>query len=302
MSGKVAIVLLNWNQPVDTANCLRSLRQLTCPDREIILVDNGSADGFPEKLEKEFPEVKMIRNRTNLGFAEGNNVGIRAALQSGLPYIMLLNNDTTVEPAFLEKLVAVAEADQKIGIISPQIMFYTERQKIWFAGGRYIPLLRKPMHSFYSQIEQGQVKRVTETDWASGCCLLIKREVLEKIGLLDKDYFLYNEDVDLCARAKAAGYKIVVVPDARIYHKFAASLGGKFSPLALYFRTRNLLLFLKKRSWYLALCLNLVIYPLYSIGEALKHRSLLGFQAVLTGVADFLAGKYGYGSGQRFIK
>lgn len=226
MSNKISIIILNWNQEADTAACLNFLQKLAYDDYRVILVDNGSEDQSPDAIEERFPSVKVIRNRANLGFAEGNNVGIRAALRDGADHVLLLNNDTTVEPDFLRLLIEAMKNDRAIGIASPKIMFFSERNRLWFAGGYYLAFINKPSHRFYGQIDAGQVKNPAETDWVSGCCMLIKREVFEKIGFLDDDYFLYNEDVDFCARAKEAGYTIVVVPAARIYHKFAASMGG----------------------------------------------------------------------------
>lgn len=302
MMPKVSIIIVNWNQEADTAECLNSLKRIDYSDHEIILVDNGSRDSSPDNIQGRFQNIKLIRNRENKGFAEGNNVGIREALKRNADYILLLNNDTVVEADFLTSLVNIAEADSSISMATPKIMFYRDRDTIWFAGGSFLPFIEKPSHLYYGRKDVGQVKDVTETEWISGCCMLIKREVFEKIGLLDADYFNNYEDVDFCVRARRAGYKIVVVPQARIYHKFAASMGGKFSPFYTYFRTRNNLLFFKKTGRWLPLALNFVIFPLYSIFESLRNKEFQGIKTIFVAIWDFLIGKYGIGSAGELVK
>ena len=296
INAKIAIIILNWNQEKDTSECLDSLGKVDYHNNDVILVDNGSRDDSPDKLGKRFPKVKMIRNTKNLGFAEGNNIAIREALKTDSQYIMLLNNDTMVEPDFISRLVETAEKDQSIGIVSPKIMFYGERNKIWFIGGRYYPLIKKPFHQFYGQEDRGQIKQPQAVDWVSGCCMLVKREVFEKIGLLDKDYFNNYEDVDFCVRARKAGYKIVIVPQVRIYHKFAAAMGGKFSPMYTYYRTRNNLLYFRKTGQIIPLAFNFVIFPIYSIIMSLVRMDLKSLKATFAGIKDFLEGHYGKGS------
>lgn len=293
---KIFVIILNWEQEADTGECLDSLNRCGSPDFTVRLIDNGSRDGSPDRLNKRFPGIKIIRNKNNMGFSEGNNIGIREALGNGADYILLLNNDTTVEPDFLRALLESIRDRCDIGIASPKIMFYSDRNRIWFAGGYYLPFIRKPAHCFSRQIDTGQIKEMTETEWVSGCCMLVKREVFEKVGLLDPDYFNNYEDVDFCVRAAKAGYKIVVVPRSKIYHKFAASMGGKFSPFYTYFRTRNNILFFKKTGQWLPLALNFIIFPLYSIFESIRNREFSGIKTTFTAIYDFLTGKYGVGS------
>lgn len=303
MRPKVAIIILNWNGWQDTIECLASLARLDYSNYRIILVDNGSTDDSVLRLRQWIgakSQFEIIEAGQNLGFVGGNNLGLERGLLNGAEYCLMLNNDTTVEPDFLGKLIEARLRHKPAAIASPKIMFYGDRTKLWFAGGNYYPLIKKPFHAYYAQIDGGQLSEIKETSWVSGCCMLIKREVFEKIGFLDKDYFNNYEDVDFCARAGAAGYQIAVVPSSKIYHKFAASMGGKFSPFYTYFRTRNNLLFLKKRKWYLALALNFVIFPIYSTIESLKRRNLQGVYATFTAMADFLNGRYGYGSAAKY--
>lgn len=276
----LSIIILNWNQYEDTSECLNSLGN----NYKIMLVDNGSIDGSADKLKAQYPHIELIKNKTNLGFAAGNNVAIKKALQDGNNYILLLNNDTKVEPDFLEWLVKAMKRSEDIGIVSPKIMCFDKPQKVWFSGGYYLPILKKPTHAFDKQ---------GEIDWASGCCMLVRKEVFNKIGLLDEDYFNNYEDVDFCYRAKKAGFNIKLVPESIIYHKFAASMGGKFSPFYTYYRTRNNLLFFKKTKQWLPLVLNFLTFPVYSIISSIKNGQIEGVKTTLLAVFDFLRGKVG---------
>ncbi len=276
----LSIIILNWNQYEDTDECLNSLGS----NYKIMLVDNGSVDGSADKLKEKYPYIELIKNKTNLGFAAGNNVAIKKALQEGNDYILLLNNDTKVEPDFLELLIKVIEKPGSTGIVSPKMMFFHEPDKVWFCGGYYLPILNKPAHAFNKQ---------DEIDWTSGCCMLIKKEVFNKIGLLDEDYFNNYEDVDFCYRAKKTGFGIKLIPESVIYHKFAASMGGKFSPFYTYYRTRNNLLFFKKTRQWLPLVLNFLTFPVYSIISSIKNGQIKGVKTTLLAVFDFLRGKVG---------
>ncbi|OGC22155.1 hypothetical protein A3J90_02175 [candidate division WOR-1 bacterium RIFOXYC2_FULL_37_10] len=301
MQPKVTIIILNWNQEKDTMECLNSIANITYVNYGIILVDNGSKDGSPDNIHKKFPDIEIIRNTYNVGFAEGNNIGIRRALELKNDFILLLNNDTVLEPEFLDVLVNLA-INSESGISSPKTMFYHNREKIWFVGGGYLPIIKKPFHYYYNQKDIGQVENIKEIEWVSGCCMLIKKAVFEKIGLLDSDYFNNYEDVDFCKRAQMAGFKIMIVPKAKIYHKFAASMGGKFSPFYTYFRTRNNLLFFKKTKQFIPLILNLLIFSCYSILESFKNYNFQSIKATFVAIFDFFAGRYGKGSAEEFVK
>lgn len=298
---KVFIIILNWNQYDDTKECLESLDKLEYQNYDIVIVDNGSKDDSFEKLKKEFPRHAFIKNKENLGFACGNNIGIEFAMENKADYILLLNNDTKATPDFLSSLIEQSK-NNNIGIASPKIMFYSAPYKIWFVGGGFLSVIKKPFHKFYGQNDFFCQSDAILADWVSGCCMLIKREVIEKIGMLDGDYFNNYEDVDFCVRAKKSGFNIAVIPQAKIYHKFAASMGGKFSPLYTYFRVRNNLLFFRKTYQYFYLILNFFIFPFYSILESFRRFDLVGIKATFFAVFDFLCGRYGYGSAGVFVK
>jgi GT2 family glycosyltransferase len=300
---KVYIIILNWNQYLDTKECLESLSKITYQNRSVIIVDNGSSDDSVDRLQKEFPGYTFIRSSQNLGFTGGNNLGIKKALAEGADYVLLLNNDTTVEPDFLSKLVEEAEKDPKIGIIGPKIYYYHHPDTLWFGGGGINPFTGQTYHFGLNQVDRGQFDANKEIDFVTGCALFFKKEIVGKIGLLDEDYFFSYEDVDFCVKAKKAGYKSVYVPTAVIYHKFAKSAGGRFSPLYIYFRVRNNLLFdiKNKRPWYQFL-FHLFFSPGKHLIYALWTLHFKGIKALWLGFWDFCSGKKGIGSGKVFMK
>jgi GT2 family glycosyltransferase len=216
---KVSIIILVWNSYDVTRDCLLSLRKLDYPAFEIILVDNGSIDSSSEKLAREFPEIKVIRNEQNLGFTGGNNVGMRDALKRNADYLLLLNNDTIVSPNFLSELVQVAEGDSRIGMLNPKIYYFEPSDKLWYAGGKYIRWKTFPVHFGLRQRDDGSYNQTQEVSFVTGCALLVRSEVTRKIGLLDEAFFLSYEDVDWSARALEAGYKAMYVPASVIWHR-----------------------------------------------------------------------------------
>ncbi len=203
MAPRVFAIVLSWNGRRWIRRCLESLVGTVYPELHICVVDNGSRDGTPEEIEARFPHVHLIRLKRNLGFAGGNNVGIRAALQTGADYVVLLNQDTWVEPDWLKPLVEPAEADTSIGILSPAQLVYE--------GNSYDQNFDRLLHG----CPKGQIIEVPRV---IGAALLVKRQVFETVGLFDPIYFAYFEETDFCRRARLRGFRAVVVPAGRIHH------------------------------------------------------------------------------------
>lgn len=245
---QVSIIILNWNGKNDTVECLNSLKKIDYPNYEITIVDNGSTDGSQKEIRRKFPHVRLIENSENLGFAEGNNIGIKHALEESTDYILLLNNDTVVDKRFLNELIDVAQKDERIGIVGPKIYFHEEPNKIWFAGGMIDLKKGSVDHIGWGESDQGQYDEKKEVDYITACCSLVKRGMIEKGGMFDPKFFIYYEDTDLNLRVKKTGYKIVYVPSSKIWHKVSASMGGDTSPEKLYLKTRNLILFVRKNA------------------------------------------------------
>ena len=225
---KVAVIVVNWNGREDLLECLESLKKIVYPAYCVIVVDNGSSDGSADAVTEKYPDVRLLRSPTNLRFAGGNNLGLKEVFQSDDDYCLLLNNDTIVEPDFLDHLVATAEADEQVGLLCPKILYNDRRDVIWFAGGVLKPAWGYVRHYGLRQKDGERYNQRREVSYLTGCCLLIKRRALNLVGYLDEGYYLYSEDADYCIRALKSGFKLVYEPRARIYHKVSQSTAGAF--------------------------------------------------------------------------
>jgi len=292
---KVSIVLLNLNGYEDTRDCLVSLRRVQYANFEVTVVDNGSDDDSFERLQTEFPDIRLLGSKENLGFTGGNNLGIEDALCRDAAYVLLLNNDTVVDPDFLTHLVQVGESDPRIGILGPKIFYASEPQRIWFAGGYVRYGTGACGHLGHDQLDQdGKFSHIADTPFITGCALLVKSAVLREVGLLDLRLFVYWEDADFCMRVRKAGYRCVFVPMARVWHKISQTCGLE-SSFTLYLGTRNQLTWTAEH----------IPFP-YKPGalafvftKKLLKMSLLAFKnrdsaaAVWAGIWDFLVRAYG---------
>jgi len=255
---KVAVVTVNYNTEKDTKNLLISLRRIERNNFQlhIIVVDNGSDTKFQLNPDEKKENITVLNSDENTGFAGGYNIGIRHALEQNADYILILNNDTKVYSDMLKNLLRVLESDPKIGVTVPKIYFakghefHKDRYKseelgkvIWYAGGFTDWENVKSVHLGVDEVDRGQYDKIEPTGFATGCCMLFKREVLGKVGLFDERYFLYFEDADLSERIKRAGFIIYYVPLALLIHVNAASSGGPGNKLHDYFLTRNQMLF-----------------------------------------------------------
>ncbi|MEJ2441805.1 MAG: glycosyltransferase family 2 protein [Patescibacteria group bacterium] len=265
---KVSIIILSWNRKKDTIETLGSVANLTISDYElevyeleVVVVDNHSTDGSPEAVEKIFRKLekkniscKQIKNKENLGFAAGNNVGMRYVLDAGADYLLALNDDTQVDKDLIMKLLMVAKKHPKAGAIAPKIYFakgfeFHDRYKkdelgkvFWFAGGDIDWANVYGTNHGVDEVDKGQFNKTRETDFATGACMFLKSEALKEVGLFDEKYFAYLEDADLSQRLKKKGWKVLYTPKTKIWHKVSQS-SGVGSDLNDYFITRNRMLF-----------------------------------------------------------
>ncbi len=200
----------------------------------VILVDNASSDDTVKITGERFPNVTIIKNAENLGYAEGNNIGINFAVANGADYIFILNNDTVIEPGTISTLVQALEIDERVIAASPLSYYYDQPNKIYFAGGK---INNKGKTEHQLKIPQGEGAYTTE--WLNGCAVMVRTKQLIEVGLFDPSYFLLFEDVDWSLRARKAGFELLVVPDARILHRVSSSFGGPKSPELIYYFTRN---------------------------------------------------------------
>lgn len=221
---RVSVVILNWNNYPDTRDCLYSLQAAGYRNHEVIVVDNGSTDDSPRRLREEFPSCLHIRNPENLGFAAGCNRGIERALERGAAYICLLNNDTVVEPGFLEPAVQAAEADPGIGIVGGKTLWHGTPGLIDSTGATRVFLLLGAARGRGSgERDRGQYGRPCDLQATGGGLMLVRRQVVEDLGFFSEDFFFSHEDVDFCLRARKKGYRIRYVPGFRAWHKVGAS-------------------------------------------------------------------------------
>ncbi|MBM3283673.1 glycosyltransferase family 2 protein [Candidatus Gottesmanbacteria bacterium] len=299
--GRTAVIILHYKNEVDTKECLASVVS-NYPEKEqprIILVVNLTNKLFCSFLKRTYPRIELIEISENSGFAKGNNLGIIKALELGNEFLILLNNDTLVSPGLFGELVRYAENNPSTGLISPKIYFapgfeyhkdkYNQKDKgkvFWYAGGLIDWSNIYASHRGVDEVDKGQFENITETDFATGCCMLITRKLIEKIGLLDKKYYLYFEDVDYSIRSKKAGFKVVYYPKAYLWHKNASSSDKPGSPIHIYYQTRNRLYFGYK-------------YSSFWIKKSLfvdSLRILFRDNMYTKGVIDYYLGRMGRGS------
>lgn len=295
----VSIVILNYNGRDDTLACLRSLDHVQYPSVRIVVVDNGSTDGSIAALRDAYPELALIETGANLGFAAGNNLGVQHALDQGADYVLLLNNDTEVAPDFLCHLVDVIQADPQIGIVGPTIYYYEQPDVVWSAGGIIDWRRGTTRMAALNEADVGQFGTVPRpVDFVSGCALLISRSALERAGRLDPRFFMYYEETEWCVRVARAGFKILHVPESKIWHKISIEARAA-SPFVHYYMTRNRLLFLQAvragwQAWAHTLLLE-YMRTLVSWSVRPKWRAMRAQRNVmLRAIRDYCIGRVGY--------
>ena len=294
MKARISIISVNYNGLALTAAMIDSLRRHVTSPLEIVVVDNGSARDEAALLRERYPDIVVLRSDENLGFAGGNNLGIRAATGDCL---LLLNNDTEVTDDTLHHLAETLDADPSIGAVCPKIRFWTPPQAIQFAG--YTPLTRITLRNGligFGQPDDGSYDSPHETPYAHGAAMMVRREAVGKAGPMPEEYFLYYEELDWSERLREAGYRIVYDPRATVFHKESATTGQQ-SPLRSYYLTRNRLLFARRNRRGAARRLS-IIYQLgvalpKSVAAALLHGRRDLAAAALRGCRDFLRHKTG---------
>lgn len=253
---KVGVALINWNALELTTPCIESLMSMTIVPSHIVVVDNASTDDSANRIEEAFPEVELIRNTANLGFTGGTNAGVARLLELGMDYIWILNNDTIVDGGCLELLLAALHENDAIAGISGGIFLFDRPDRIWYMGAWTERWTLRAPHRWYAEVWRGPDGVPIVVDFISGCCMLIRRSVLERVGLLDDHFFAYGEDYDWCLRARAAGQKLYCLPGAKLWHHNSASVNkntirksrGTTSPTSHYLVTRNMLFILRKHA------------------------------------------------------
>lgn len=289
----VSIIVVTYNSSDDTNKCLQSLSELQTKDAKVnvLVVDNGSREHYelPEHIRVDMFEV--LRSEANLGFTGGNNLGIYNAVEKyNSEYVLLLNNDTIVDTKLVTKLLQCAKNNPTLGVVCPKIYFYpgnefhasyARNQKgsvLWYAGGSIDWSSLSAFHRGVDEVDRGHFDAQEASEFATGCAMLLKREVLEKVGIFDKRFFLYFEDVDLSERIKKAGYKIGFCPEAVVWHRNAQSSGGSGSDTHRYYLARNKLLFTFKHGGFKDIVLGVRVWLQYALrGTTLEQQAALDF-------------------------
>lgn len=298
----VVIIILNWNNPDVTLECLRSVMALDYPADclQVVVVDNGSTDNSVTRLRGAYLDVTLMETGTNLGYAGGNNVGIRYGLERGAEWICILNNDVTVAPDFLTILISVLQEDQDAGVATPLVADMTNPQLVW-ALGSAVNRRTGAVHRLHTdeQVEEWRRQQPFVVDAASGAAMLVKRQVFEQVGLLDESFFLYYEETDWCLRVHQAGYRVLAVPASVVWHRVSATLGTA-SPVIDYYMLRNHL-HLIARNWHgpqrwrilsrTVIC-NLVTIAAFTLKTQQGHR-LPSRNARLMALRDAIRGHWG---------
>jgi GT2 family glycosyltransferase len=288
-------VILNTNRRDDTLACLGSLSQTQYPANQALVVDNGSTDGSVAAINAAFPATQVLSLTENRGYAGNNNVGITWALAQGADWVFVLNEDTILAKDCLTRLVAVGEGDPRIGIVGPMVYHFDEPTVIQSAGGRLGPSWSALLMA-NNEPDTGQFRQPRPVEWISGCAMLIRRGVLEQIGLFDERFFIYWEEIDLCVRARAAGWQLLHVPQAGLWHK-GVKRDYRPTPAITYYTTRNLFLLLQKNhappgAWLRAMARTLRTLLSWSLKP--KWRAMRPHRdAMLRGLLDFARRRWG---------
>lgn len=228
MSGDLVVTVIpNWNLKADLGECLESLQQVSYAPHQIVVVDNGSIDGSPEYVAKQFPAVKVIALPENEGYAAALNVGIDYAFRQQANYVLALNNDTIVSPQALTQLVAVLDSDPTIGIATPKILYHDHPERLYVLGVRVYPWLPVPVTLGQRWRNRACYTGIMDFDYVSGCAMLIRTRLFHEVGLFDTTYFMYYEDADFCRRLRERRYRVVCAGDAVIYHKASLSAANE---------------------------------------------------------------------------
>jgi GT2 family glycosyltransferase len=293
LPARVGIVILNWNGHDVLQDCLRSIFALGYPCFQVIVVDNGSTDVTTEMLERDYPNVLRIENKVNLGFAAGNNQGIRLALERGNEYVLVLNNDTILDPDCLTRLVERAQSDSRIAAISPKIYFAQPPDSLWFAGGTFNYWTGRNGHVGYKKSDTGSWNAAEEVEFISGCALLTSRTAWQNIGGFDELLFTYSEDVDWSLRVRKAGFKLFYEPRAVVWHRESFStVRNGWQAIQLYYCTRNPMVVMWKqgRWWHWITFLPFhVALSLKRMLQALARHDWTSIVKIVEGFRDFPA-------------
>ena len=286
---KVSVVLLNWNGAHFTIPCIESLRQSSYPNVEIVVVDNGSTDGSPERISERFPDIPMIRNGANLGFAQGNNIGVDYSLRAGADYVLTLNNDTLVDPEMISELVATTSRHEDSVAVCPKIYWFHQPDRLWFGGSRANLWFGIFDHIGMNEVDNSRYATERDIGFATGCCILVPRKIIEAVGMFDPAFFIYCEDVDWSLRCRRAGFRLLFAPKAKLRH-VESGMTRQLTAWKRYLFTRNAIWTVRRNGTALHKAVYFfLMYPLLALRRIMRfglRRQWDGLRAEVRGARD----------------
>ena len=291
----VGVVIVNHNLKESLRETLESFRMVNYPGLQIVVSDNASSDGTQEMVRKEFPEVHLLAHETEQGYARAASLGM-SFLVDKTKYLFSTTNDVIVDPEILNVLVDYAEKEPKAGVMGTRIYFHDRSEVLWHAGGRVHPLHGHSYHFGWERKDHPRYGEVHECDYVTGCGFLLRSEGLKKIGYFKEDLVFYFEDAELCYRFREAGYKVMYIPAAKMWHKTGTTL-AKNRPVQLRYSTRNNLYLLQRHKvgWYpwslLVHLFGVLPVKMGLFAVMLRWRNSVG---IYRGIMDWRRGRYGW--------
>lgn len=296
-NNEITVIVLNWNRKEDTLECLASILEQRNVKPKILLIDNASNDDSVKIISARFPQIHLIRNKKNLGYAAGNNVGLNYALSNNSDYIFVLNNDTVLDQGCLYNLLNELHTYPQAAAVAPKSYYYDQPEVIYFAGG-YIDNKGNPLHIGVGQKDDPRFNSSFETDWLTGSAILFRTTALKKIGLFAPEFYLLFEDVDWSMRAKKKDYSLRYSPEAKLWHKVSPSFGQSWSPIYLYYYTRNACLWIE-RNFPISRRLTLQYFAIKraqsfaALEEKKTHSRQSHKGAIRSGIRDYFLRRFG---------
>lgn len=265
----VWVVIPTFNRGEDLVKCLDSLSIAGINMDQIVVIDNASQDNTVSQMEKHYPHLTLIKMERNMGATGGSNVGFNYALNHGAKYVIRMDSDVVVDPDFLAPLVEVAESDPEIGIIGPKIYYFDKPKEIWYAGVNAKDQLYNLTDGYLHAFDTPENSHLRQVDYVWGATMMIRRDVLERTGGFDTDFFVYYEEIDFCDRAKALGYKMMFVPNSFIWHKVGSESNNSWTA---YQWNKSKMIFFRKHARGFLQKLYFIVYTfLYAFGDSLLN-------------------------------
>lgn len=291
----VGVVIVNWNLKDSLRETLKSFRQVNYPGLQIVVSDNASTDGSQDMVRKEFPEVILLTREKGVGYAKGASIGMDY-LADKTKYIFSTTNDVEVDPEMIDVLVAYAENHPKTGVLGTKIYYHNQGDLLWSAGGRVHPLVAHAYHFGWNRRDAPRYNRIRECDFVTGCGFLLRSEVVKRLNYFNTDLVFYTEDTDLCFRVRKAGYQVMYIPQAKMWHKTSTTL-AKNRALQLHYITRNMLYLIKRhRVGYhpFTFLVHLFVWCPFKMAVYLVAFRWKNISGICNGIRDWHRGETGW--------